>query len=181
MEIYICPHCERTIESLDYSVDTEEQGTAYLNTRDFDNNRRIYIDNHEYDNNSWTTDPKYSCPYCDNPIELERIIIEKISFKDTEKKEKEKEEEDAIESEIRILTHKTNKEIEFQNTPEGAPFNIEKLDISICPHCKHIFSTICYPKNNWNHMNRFTACPNCNESIDINENLENRKNEYEQR
>ena len=72
-----CPECLHELTSLAYNVYTSssEYGTAELSDHNQESNRdKIY--EHECNDNGdteWTDTPNYTCPECDNEIDLDDL------------------------------------------------------------------------------------------------------------
>jgi len=165
-----CPHCNHTLEKLNYGVDTNqrEYGTAYLTdekpetTEDRNNSNEMIEDWNQDDNgdSEWSEDPSYSCHECNEELELsdliwieeEKITIEKIEPEKTT--EPEETLHNIIHPEKSLLDERENRKRVFDAT-------------IICKKCNHVFIN---ENDQYTDMhgissneNNSCECPKCSE------------------
>jgi len=132
-----CPECRHEIDRVQYNVSTSgsEYGTASLvennptNTRD----RAEDFEQDDYGDTEWNDTPEYTCPECDNNINLEDLIWINEDDDEDEDDDKPKPEPEPEETLHNIILPENN--IVRTDLPRQADESI------ICKNkkCKHIF------------------------------------------
>lgn len=154
--MWICPNCEKKIDSLDYSVSVSETGYCSLSSIDEDTKKGdCETSDHESNDTSWSGDPEYFCPECSEDVDINEM---KPDF------EKEEIPKIPLLEEEKFDIIKPEKNIQIENNPHQSNTTDSTM---ICKHCLYVYV---YANEKYGNNEEFIDCPKCGES--------NEKKEY---